>query len=1037
MKQFYSFVLFLCALTIHSQTICNGNFENGNSTDWTQNTNSGNVTFSDETTDVQEGNTSLRANVITANSFANRIESCNLNLIANHTYEFSFYAKTVSGTARGMRLKLTAISGATNISILDNTYSIYSSTYTPTADITTKFRLSFQDVDTYLVDDVKVTDISYFDCNGDFNGSAYLDNCNVCVEGNSGNTSNCTTILSGTPKNLPNNFYGLNTKNIGNGNFMEDINVLNGAWNKTRAKIYRYPGGTFGNSFNWHTGNTLVDARPPLLNPTVKPQDLVNNLPTGTDILWMANIRLPMPETGYDWRTLSRAELLSQAVLDAKIIDILDGLETFKKAGKAVKYLELGNEFYFLDEEGLGGTHGAFGDNNASDFQGDHFPFDKNPAAYMEQMGQIAAAVKVKYPNIEIAIIKYKFDGNNPEDWNIPVNDAFTNNTAQANTYIDAVTYHWYQKEIYYDNQTANFPAISDENTTKTAFGFAFDYIKDKKNFDIPDIPSGKDLWITEGDIKDTSTDNTWAKAIREAIINTNYALLDKATMFTPHMFQPLFVNFTDNKLTVKGKGADMTFSADEDMTSVQEIDLGGGIFFGQYGGPYNDLQAVRFSSANKDRIVMVNTSSYTYSNLDLSSIMTSSNLFMLERYNTTPWSGITHTENKTAATLNNITLQPYSITIVGQEDLIDGLIDETTIVTNPTADFSDRYVKLYEFGEQQPGSTTTKTLHIKNEAATSITLASNPVSLDEDDVFSVTQPSTLSIDSGGFITFDVTFSPTEVGNYQDKVTITSSNGDTYTFDITGSSCDFCNYDFEKGINIGWLEENANSVNTNYTNAQISNVQEGTTTGKLGVTNVGTTPDYTNAKLTTPKIKLNALFTDLKINIYAKADKLSNSDFKIAVSYFNSSNTEVGINTSSQNVLTTNYQDFEFVDNNVPTNAATFSVELRTGNFADNYYYDNLRISNGASLSTLNTNEISELRTYYFNGHLHIKSSELQTNLNITLYNITGAKVLDLKQPKATPILKIPLELLNAGIYIVSLNNVSNNTTKRVKIAIH
>jgi len=27
-----------------------------------------------------------------------------------------------------------------------------------------------------------------------------------------------------------------------------------------------------------------------------------------------------------------------------------------------------------------------------------------------------------------------------------------------------------------------------------------------------------------------------------------------------------------------------MTFSAAEDMTSVQEIDLGGGIFFGQYG---------------------------------------------------------------------------------------------------------------------------------------------------------------------------------------------------------------------------------------------------------------------------------------------------------------------------------------------------------------------------------------------------------------------------------------------------------------------
>ena len=69
-----------------------------------------------------------------------------------------------------------------------------------------------------------------------------------------------TELIGCKPKDLTENFYGFNTKNIGAGNFELDPNIFE-AWKKTKAKIYRYPGGTFGNSFDWHIGKGTVGSR--------------------------------------------------------------------------------------------------------------------------------------------------------------------------------------------------------------------------------------------------------------------------------------------------------------------------------------------------------------------------------------------------------------------------------------------------------------------------------------------------------------------------------------------------------------------------------------------------------------------------------------------------------------------------------------------------------------------------------------------------------------------------------------------------------
>jgi hypothetical protein len=741
MKKLYLIILLLHSfgvLSALSQTnmVCNPGFEFGYTTDWDNGTNGGGVAYSVETTEVYSGSKALRADVNTADDWRNWIRSCSFDLVQGHSYKLTVMAKTVSGGAANVKIK---VLGPNVVDILGVSGGNWSSiVYNFNADANysgAQVRISFMNVESYIIDDVVLEDVSYFDCNGDLNGLAYIDNCNECVGGNTGVASTCNEVkASGNIKTLSRSFFGFNSKSLQDDNFMKDINIIE-AWKKTHAKIYRYPGGTYGNSFDWHTGTTVVGGRPGDFNPAIKPADLVKALPDDVEILWMANIRIPMPETGYDWRTLTRAELLSDEVLQAKKQDVLDGLAAFEAAGKPVKYLELGNEFYFSDSEGLGELHGAGGD--GGDYQGDHFPYDKNPAVYIEQMGIIAEVVKQTYPDIKIAVIRSKSELGASSDWNNSINAAFRSNT-KVSINIDAVTNHWYQKEVWYDAQTANMPAITDVASSKTALGFAYDYIKHKKAYDIPGTPSGKELWITEGDIKDPSVDDTWLDGIREGIIQLNYLMMDHITMNTPHMFQPNYVESDGLKLTPKGMVASMIYAAGEGMSQAEELAMGGANFTGQFLGPYPELQGVKFSNASgEERFVLINCSNNIYSNLDMSSLISVSNLKAYQRSCTTPWATEKPTEQTSSVVSSSISLSPYSITILAEQFIIDDLVEYDFIVRNPSGMFPDNYVKLFNFGyEKIPGNTYNQNLDIKNDGTSTLTLANSPLSLADGTYF-------------------------------------------------------------------------------------------------------------------------------------------------------------------------------------------------------------------------------------------------------------------------------------------------------------
>jgi hypothetical protein len=930
--------------------VCNGDFESGYTTDWSNNINGGAVAFSDETTEVYEGTTSLKAVVTTADTWRNRVESCNLSLSLDHTYKLSFWAKTASGNPADVKIKINGPNYVDVVSVANSIWAKYTYEFSADADYsgTGYVRISFMDVETYYIDDVILEDVSTYDCNGDLNGLAYIDNCDECVGGNTGVTSSCTeTKLGGIVKALDDNYFGLNTKNIGDANIRKDINFLE-AWKATNAKIYRYPGGTFGNSFDWHTGTTIVGGRPPEVDPPVTPTDLVKYLPDDTDILWMANVRVPTPATGYDWRTLTRTELLSNAVLQAKVQDILDGLAVFETAGKPVKYLELGNEFYFSDDEGLNETHGAGGD--GGDYQGDHFPYDDNSSVYIQQMGEIAEAVKAEYPDIKISVIRWKAEVNGADDWNTPINDAFTNNTKVAN-YIDAVTNHWYQNEVWYDNQSAAQPAITDAASTKTAFGFAFDYIDFKWENDIAEVPSGKELWITEGDLHDPSTNGTWVDGIREGIIQLNYVLMDHVTMNTPHMFQPNYVSSTSPvTLTAKGEVASIIYAAGYGKDNVLELDLDGAYFNGDFGGPYSELQAVKFQGGSQDeRLVVINCSGNTYSNMDFSGLITAENLNCLTRYNTTPWGSDTHTETTGSFDKSSVTLQPYSITIFAEQYVLDllvlGVDTKEYVVCDPSSAYPTNYINLYDFGRSiNSGETQDANLNILNNGAGTLTLAVTPLSLYDGTHFTITQPVSNTITASATEGITVTFAPQEEGDFIDTLLVTDNAGTVLKVALKGTANIvpinlFSNGNFEDGIHEGWELNFVSDAGALYTAADAADTHNGSISGKVEVIQLDT-PGYGDVTLETDSIAIPAGLSSLNLSMYAKCTGGS-GDFKFSPAFYDATGTQLSVENYGK-TLTTSYAEYTQTSVPVPANTVNCIFTLKFGNIQDTYFYDDL-----------------------------------------------------------------------------------------------
>ncbi len=177
---------------------CNGDFEDDYN-HWSQTANNtAVVNFSIDTIDVYEGNKAACVDVQTlgANPWHQQLvinpddASCIDTIISGQTYEIGFYGKYPAGSGD---LRLAFSTGPTTITkvqtnmSLDTNWVPYSDTWVADTSVSPsgmRIKIQFQDTGKYLIDSVYIKNI--IDCHGDTNGSAYIDNCGICVAGNTG-----------------------------------------------------------------------------------------------------------------------------------------------------------------------------------------------------------------------------------------------------------------------------------------------------------------------------------------------------------------------------------------------------------------------------------------------------------------------------------------------------------------------------------------------------------------------------------------------------------------------------------------------------------------------------------------------------------------------------------------------------------------------------------------------------------------------------------------------------------------------------------
>ena len=104
-------------------------------------------------------------------------------------------------------------------------------------------------------------------------------------------------------------------------------------------------------NWDWRTGKFLENTDKTWNNKEVlKIPGFVSVLPSRTKIVYVVNMARPTPSTGVSV-TSNEKTLKSTATLNLKIDDMISAINKFKDAGKMPYAVELGNEFYFGNEE--------------------------------------------------------------------------------------------------------------------------------------------------------------------------------------------------------------------------------------------------------------------------------------------------------------------------------------------------------------------------------------------------------------------------------------------------------------------------------------------------------------------------------------------------------------------------------------------------------------------------------------------------------------------------------------------------------------
>ncbi len=479
--------------------------------------------------------------------------------------------------------------------------------------------------------------------------------------------------------------------------------------------VLRYPGGTQGNYWDWSTGQFIPNTDKPWNNrEVVTITQFMSVKPSATKIIYMVNLARPTPATGVDVNA-SEAILKSQATLDAKIDDMIDAIDEFVAQGQEPYAVEIGNEFYFGNEEGgifhITETNGKFysgwdatangGAGAAIESNSKKDATDVNALFYLYQAKDVVEGIKAAYPNMKFALIGTK-RGNGTsarERWNNTIfNELNTNSDfTQLKQDVYALTQHHYVNDAYnaYGVTDTN-AAITDVTTAKQAIAEGIQYPLDKQ-LDYDQVPSDYKIWFTEyGATKDNAED-TWAAGMRHAALTYSWLSLgDKTNQLDFHHITDNNVVKTDSpmRLASAGLAAKQFMSAFSGMSEMQKINFGTNPISV---GTVNSLYGYKFKSLTKETILVLNLNDTGIQNVKFDNLLTYTGTPTMTQYRSNaPWvSGVALGDTNIILNNDNISntfnARKFSITVIEVPNQTlsfnEILIDNTSFFPNPVKD--------------------------------------------------------------------------------------------------------------------------------------------------------------------------------------------------------------------------------------------------------------------------------------------------------------------------------------------------------------
>ncbi|TRX56673.1 hypothetical protein [Thalassomonas sp. M1454] len=372
----------------------------------------------------------------------------------------------------------------------------------------------------------------------------------------------------------------------------------------TNFNLLRYPGGSLGNKFDWTLGVQkqyahLVDTRQYLPEHTKVATDA-----TDGKTVWMLN------------------------VYNETLADTLAALKKARDKGVEVKYIELGNEFYF-------GTPGGL------DYS-DEFATGTD---YGLEMNTWIAALKAEFPDAVFAVPMTRSPNNDEttrkSKWNDDVDaalidyDAFTIHVYADISPKDAVTKEFMYAGFDYATLTASEQQAQRDHFTDNADAVKYILGLAEATYDgylaHPNLwyPEDKDIWFTEFGMRyyPHAVKGTWVEALADFTLYKKLLSQPNATMATEQQFIDLAHGSTSTYANVAiDVGQDLTttvgaltaeghavkaisaMSRDKEIMSTLSFPQAS-VISPENIAPYSALSGLMFSDSNSSNAVIANLS--------------------------------------------------------------------------------------------------------------------------------------------------------------------------------------------------------------------------------------------------------------------------------------------------------------------------------------------------------------------------------------------------------------------------------------------